>query len=94
MRGSAQSRRTPRHFGVYGVAITEPYRQAATRILKGTTPGELPVQAATGFERVLNVKTTKAPGITVPRSMLGRADEVMNRIGLLLLAPNRPTGAA
>jgi putative ABC transport system substrate-binding protein len=64
----------------YGVAITEPYRQAATyvdRILKGTKPGELPVQAATEFEMVLNLKTAKTLGFTVPPTILGRADEVI-----------------
>jgi putative ABC transport system substrate-binding protein len=64
----------------YGPVNTEPYRQAATyvdRILKGAKPGELPVQAATKFEIVFNLKTAKALGITIPATMLGRADEVI-----------------
>jgi putative ABC transport system substrate-binding protein len=64
----------------YGVLQPEVYVQAATyvdRILKGAKPGELPVQAATKFEMVINLKTANALGITVPATMLGRADEVI-----------------
>jgi putative ABC transport system substrate-binding protein len=64
----------------YGFVGIEPLRQAATyvdRILKGARPGDLPVQAATKFEMVINLKTAKALGITVPATMLGRADEVI-----------------
>ena len=64
----------------YGPVISEPYRQAATyvdRILKGAKPGELPVQAASKFEMVINLKTATALGVTVPPTMLGRADEVI-----------------
>jgi putative tryptophan/tyrosine transport system substrate-binding protein len=64
----------------YGPVTSEPYRQAATyadRILRGTKPGELPVQAASKFEMVFNLKTAMALGITVPATMLGRADEVI-----------------
>jgi putative ABC transport system substrate-binding protein len=64
----------------YGFVGIEPFRQAATyvdRILKGAKPGELPVQAATKFEMVINLKTAKLLGITVPATMLGRADEVI-----------------
>jgi putative ABC transport system substrate-binding protein len=64
----------------YGVDISDHVRQAAgyvSRILKGAKPSELPVQAAEKFEMVFNLKTAKALGITVPATMLGRADEVI-----------------
>jgi putative ABC transport system substrate-binding protein len=63
----------------YGFVDIEPFRQAATyvdRILKGTKPGELPVQATSKFELVINLKTAKALGVAIP-TMLGRADEVI-----------------
>jgi putative ABC transport system substrate-binding protein len=64
----------------YGVARSEPYSQAAAyvdRILKGAKPGELPVQAASKFETVFNLKTAKTLGVELPPTMLGRADEVI-----------------
>ena len=64
----------------YGVPRMEPYSQAATyvdRILKGTKPAELPVQAAAKFEMVFNLKTATALGITLPPTVLVRADEVI-----------------
>ena len=64
----------------YGVPRMEPYSQAATyvdRILKGAKPAELPVQAAAKFEMVFNLKTATALGITLPPTVLVRADEVI-----------------
>jgi putative ABC transport system substrate-binding protein len=64
----------------YGVEQIELFRQAASyvdRILKGTKPNELPVQAPTRFELVLNLKTAKMLGLAVPLPLLTRADEVI-----------------
>ena len=64
----------------YAADLVDSWRRSATfvdRILKGAKPAEMPIEQSTKFELVINLKTAKALGLAIPRSLLQRADQII-----------------
>ena len=77
------------------VKLAEQFRQAATyvdRILKGAKPSDLPVQGADRYGLIINLRTAKALGLTVPLALSGQADEVIEETGSLPLSGHSRPG--